>query len=464
MRENVKRREIQKAAFVILMAFLLLCICGKRQVQAAENCKVVFANAQGVVSTDTYKNWAKTVKKGTTIRLPDARNSGYTNFWVLKTENGIEKYPVGSSYQVTGNVKFLLNRYKNYTLRFYNANNTKEYTNLRIQTYYGAKVALPAVSSPVNFYIRGWADTPNQKWAVYKAKEEVQVSGNKNYYIAGSAMKTIRLMNEKGKLYKTVRILQGKTASFPSVNTKDENMFLGWSRYRGRTQNPDFLAGDQIPTGGNVYYMVVFHASQEVVPSVVQTPQNYRQVYFLGDSRTYGMQRAMGTSTPSNVSFLCRAGVGFSYLRDIIWPELVRQVKSLPLSERKAVIVNFGINDLENVSSYISFLKDTAAPALEKYNCDLYYMSVNPANNAMVADVGGKIRGEKAIASFNTAIYQNLCRGKDAPCTYINTCKWLQMNGWTSRFQNGVRDGVHYSTATYRRIYDVAMRYVNRVS
>ena len=58
-----------KGIFFLLMLFFLL-FGGNKQVSAASaKCKVVFANARGVVSTPTYKSWERTVKPGQWINL-----------------------------------------------------------------------------------------------------------------------------------------------------------------------------------------------------------------------------------------------------------------------------------------------------------------------------------------------------------------------------------------------------------
>ena len=70
------------------------------------------------------------------------------------------------------------------------------------------------------------------------------------------------------------------------------------------------------------------------------------------------------------------------------------------------MIINLGVNDLNNGRAYVTYMKKVAAN-LKKYNCKMYYLSVNPVNSAMIKSVGGKARSEAQIASFNRTIYKN---------------------------------------------------------
>ena len=61
-----------KGILFLAMLFGFLFLAGSRpaSVSAAttERCKVIFANANGVVSTDTYRKWSGYVNKGSYIK------------------------------------------------------------------------------------------------------------------------------------------------------------------------------------------------------------------------------------------------------------------------------------------------------------------------------------------------------------------------------------------------------------
>ena len=111
-----------KGTFFLLILSAFLIWGGSREVSAASKCRVVFANAQGVVSTQTYRNWARTVEAGDWIKLPKYSQSGYRCYWVLKNGNKTYKYNPGANYRITKNTKFCLYRYKLYNVCFYTEN------------------------------------------------------------------------------------------------------------------------------------------------------------------------------------------------------------------------------------------------------------------------------------------------------------------------------------------------------
>ena len=155
--------------------------------------------------------------------------------------------------------------------------------------------------------------------------------------------------------------------------------------------------------------MVLFKASMDRAPSVITRPAKFNKVYMVGDSRTVDTKRALKSSIPSNVTYM-------------------RKVSA----------------------------------ALKKYNCKMYYLSVNPVNSTMIKARRKKFRSEASIAAFNKVIYEQLCSGKNRSFTYINTCTRLQKYGWSSnRYNAGIHDGLHYSDQTYLRIFNYCMKYLN---
>ena len=456
-----------KLAALIMTLFVLFIFGGGRQVQAAQKCKVIFANSSGVVSTSTYKNWGKTVNKGKTITLPKYSTAGRKCYWVLKSDDGDKKYAPGARYRVTGNVKFRLYRYKEYAVRFFTSDGSKEYTTYRKTGIAGQSLKLPFVPGTSNAQGIGWSTSKKGK-ATNKGNSSYKITGNRNFYAVTRKATSVSLRRQNGAAYKTVYTTSG-TPVFPAVDVSrpggDGSMFLGWSRQRGKSTCPDYYAGDKIPSKTGIYYMVVFTEKNDVasLPTVVRYARNYKKVYFVGDSRTYGMERAMRGKTPSSIEFVCESGKGIAWFKETGYKQLLSKVKRESKSTKKAVIINLGANDLTRYTSYPAFLK-SAARELKKYNCKMFYMSVNPVNSAMIHSYLGRTnRTEAQVDQFNRYIYTNLCSGKNNYYTFMNTCYYFKRYGWiSSRNNTGVHDGVHYSNETYRRIYDYAMRFLNR--
>lgn len=443
----------------VLFGFLLLAASRPVSAQAAttEKCKVVFANSNGVVSNDTFRKWARTVTKGSYIQLPTVNRSGYKCVWVEKSGTKELKYATGRNVRITKNTKFCLRYYKLYTVRYYTMNGSKEYTSLREQGYQGQVLTFPLHPTATGYKFLGWSTSINGK-TVKKEGDSLRVTGNMKFYIVGKKITGVKLRKYDGTVWKVVDTSSG-SATFPAVNLNSANMCLGWSRTKGKTTNPEYKTGDKIPTRTGNYYMVVFFSKQDRAPASIIKPTKHQMVYFVGDSRTVGLQLALGNSAPSNVDFVCKGNQGLDWFRQTGYRELLQKLSKQSRKTKKAVIINLGVNDMSNINTYVVYMRKVSENLKQNYNCDMYYLSVNPVNSAMIRSYGAGTRTEAQVAAFNKTIYRKLCSGSDRAFIYINTCTNLQKYGWSSnRYDAGIYDGLHYSVETTLRIYDYCIR------
>lgn len=446
----------------VLFGFLLLAASRPVSAQAAttEKCKVVFANSNGVVSNDTFRKWARTVTKGSYIQLPTVNRSGYKCVWVEKSGTKELKYATGRNVRITKNTKFCLRYYKLYTVRYYTMNGSKEYTSLREQGYQGQVLTFPLHPTATGYKFLGWSTSINGK-TVKKEGDSLRVTGNMKFYIVGKKITGVNLHKYDGTVWKVVDT-SSRSATFPAVNLNSANMCLGWSRTKGKTTNPEYKAGDKIPTRTGNYYMVVFFSKQDRAPASIIKPTKHQMVYFVGDSRTVGLQLALGNSAPSNVDFVCKGNQGLDWFRQTGYRELLRKLSKQSRKTKKAVIINLGVNDMSSINTYVVYMRKVSENLKQNYNCDMYYLSVNPVNSAMIRSYGAGTRTEAQVAAFNKTIYQKLCSGSDRAFIYINTCTNLQKYGWSSnRYDAGIYDGLHYSVETTLRIYGYCIRKLN---
>ena len=446
----------------VLFGFLLLAASRPVSAQAAttEKCKVVFANSNGVVSNDTFRKWTRTVTKGSYIQLPTVNRSGYKCVWVEKSGTKELKYATGRNVRITKNTKFCLRYYKLYTVRYYTMNGSKEYTSLREQGYQGQVLTFPLHPTATGYKFLGWSTSINGK-TVKKEGDSLRVTGNMKFYIVGKKITGVNLRKYDGTVWKVVDT-SSRSATFPAVNLNSANMCLGWSRTKGKTTNPEYKAGDKIPTRTGNYYMVVFFSKQDRAPASIIKPTKHQMVYFVGDSRPVGLQLALGNSAPSNVDFVCKGNQGLDWFRQTGYRELLRKLSKQSRKTKKAVIINLGVNDMSNINTYVVYMRKVSENLKQNYNCDMYYLSVNPVNSAMIRSYGAGTRTEAQVAAFNKTIYQKLCSGSDRAFIYINTCTNLQKYGWSSnRYDAGIYDGLHYSVETTLRIYGYCIRKLN---
>ena len=446
----------------VLFGFLLLAASRPVSAQAAttEKCKVVFANSNGVVSNDTFRKWTRTVTKGSYIQLPTVNRSGYKCVWVEKSGTKELKYATGRNVRITKNTKFCLRYYKLYTVRYYTMNGSKEYNSLREQGYQGQVLTFPLHPTATGYKFLGWSTSINGK-TVKKEGDSLRVTGNMKFYIVGKKITGVNLRKYDGTVWKVVDT-SSRSATFPAVNLNSANMCLGWSRTKGKTTNPEYKAGYKIPTRTGNYYMVVFFSKQDRAPASIIKPTKHQMVYFVGDSRTVGLQLALGNSAPSNVDFVCKGNQGLDWFRQTGYRELLRKLSKQSRKTKKAVIINLGVNDMSNINTYVVYMRKVSENLKQNYNCDMYYLSVNPVNSAMIRSYGAGTRTEAQVAAFNKTIYQKLCSGSDRAFIYINTCTNLQKYGWSSnRYDAGIYDGLHYSVETTLRIYGYCIRKLN---
>lgn len=447
--------KTKKNLFVLTLSLLLVFLVTS-PVWAAKTTtwRVTYANSYGHVTSDYFKNNAKTVKNGTTITLPKYSKAGYKIYWVTFLNGKRYSYTPGQKVEVTKNVRFDLYRYKICEVKFFSANGKTEYKKLRKNVLEGNTVKMSSVSSNGYKFV-GWSRKKGGA-AEVKAGSSVKINNNTAYYAVFQKSYGIKLYKYNGTYWKTINNTSG-TETFPILGTTD-GMYLGWSREKGKhtLSSSDFKGGDKIPGDSGSYYPVKFLTSMDKAPSVLTKPK-YDKVYFVGDSRTVGMQYAVGGRKSSNVNFIAMAGKGLNWLKDTGYNELIKSVSRCDKKETKAVVFNFGVNDLANITNYLQYMKEIA-PTLRKYNCKLYYMSVNPVNSAMCS-----YRSEKNVENFNYYIRYNLCSGENAYYKYINCCSYLQYNGWISRDKvGGGYDGLHYSHNTYFRIYDYCIKNINK--
>lgn len=152
------------------------------------------------------------------------------------------------------------------------------------------------------------------------------------------------------------------------------------------------------------------------------------QAIFIGDSRTVGMQSAVGNTGDV---WSGKVSQGLSWMKSTGVPNIENQIK-----EGSNVVVMMGVNDCQyNGNAYVSYLNDLSKKAEEK-GANLYFVSVNPTS-------GGYSNLNSTIDSFN----QTVKNGINSNVKYIDSNSYLKANGFNSS------DGLHYDAGTYEKLY-----------
>ena len=149
---------------------------------------------------------------------------------------------------------------------------------------------------------------------------------------------------------------------------------------------------------------------------------------FVGDSRTVGLDEAV-----DGISSIAKVGAKVNYLQSVLG--------DVTKTRGKNVIFNFGVNDLGNISKYISVYKSLPKEFIQNNN--VIIMSVNPTDGSKYGS------WNTDIDKFNKKMKANLPSG----VKYLDTNSTLKKEGFKTR------DGVHYKAETYKRIAQLVFNF-----
>lgn len=153
--------------------------------------------------------------------------------------------------------------------------------------------------------------------------------------------------------------------------------------------------------------------------------------YWVGDSRTVGLGSALGVSKKC----IAQVGMGHSWYLTTAEKKLKKVLKKNP---NATVVINFGVNDHGNIWKYISSYQKL----INSYpNAQIWFMSVNPIDSKYKS---GYV-SNKDINRFNKKLKAAF------PDRYLDTNSYLKK----TKFKTV--DGLHYTDATYRKIYNYVL-------
>ncbi|MDO5344337.1 MAG: hypothetical protein Q4E91_01165 [Lachnospiraceae bacterium] len=151
----------------------------------------------------------------------------------------------------------------------------------------------------------------------------------------------------------------------------------------------------------------------------------------VGDSRVVGMDAAVSTS---QAKFIGKVSMGYTWLKSTAGLQVKRYLAG---NQKLKVVFAFGINDLGNISQYISYYKSLMK---EFPDTEFYFMSVNPVKEDQASAYGYTVKNS-AIQSFNKKMKSAF------GSRYINAYSYLMKQGFSAV------DGIHYTGATYQKLY-----------
>jgi len=483
-KKELKFRIRFSVAFAVTCLFVLMSFNGFfsliHTVEAASTFTVTFKEMNGTTSAALKKLTISKIKKGTKITIPKvpAKSGYYSPGWTSRKGGTTVTTRVGKHVPITYSKVYYAIRYKRYTLTFCDASGKAVSTK---KTYNTAVVKLPAVPSLSGYRNLGWTTQKGKTSPLYKAGSSYTVKGNAKFYPVREKIVKYRISfygpagestDEFSALTKTLE--KGTVIELPEVGNPSGYTFLGWSASMG-SKKPTYLAGSTLTLSKTMkLYAVMFPISSERKISTGDLPSGWQQTYyrviFVGDSRTNRMMKTLGNQfidepALQSIEWVCEDGKTLDWLKD----EGVTKLKSIlkkgfNLKKKTAVIFNLGVNDLGKINAYITYMK-TLSDELTALNCKLFYMSVNPVNNVMLARsrdvINSAVTGRTAakVQAFNAKIKNQLC--SDGVYTYLDMYNYLIQNGFSFNScsegydltEGIIDDGLHYSTSTYKRIF-----------
>lgn len=446
---------------------------------------VTFNNNTGTSKDKAFQNLYVRAGKNQYITLPkvpeqkDCTPLG----WATKTKQTKAQYKEGQKVRITKKTKFyaVYRKAKKYTVSFCMSNGSSDsaYASLKKSVTEKSTITLPKVPSRKGYINDGWMLKTSQKTQHYNEGDKVKVYGNCKFYAVQEQAASVVLHKTRGAEYKTIYVKKGDSFTLPGAENPEGYTFMGWSTKPNivitgsKPGKVQYETGEVIPSVNSTIhlYQVMYQRNTEknLISSQMAKPDlnRYGGVIMVGDSRTVRMRQALAAqncgANMNGVRFVSASGQGLKWFKDEGYRHLINQIKHIRVSSSKpvAVVFNLGVNDLYRISDYVAYMNELA-PELEKMNCKLYYMSVNPINGVMIEKTGRlSLRKEADVREFNDRIKTGL-----DDYTYIDTYSWLMQNGFgTSNGVNGKDssedDGLHYTVKTYKRIYDYCLRYVN---
>ena len=173
----------------------------------------------------------------------------------------------------------------------------------------------------------------------------------------------------------------------------------------------------------------------QVALANVTAEQAGRQLVFIGDSRTVGMNTAIGKD--GNL-WSAKVGMGLSWMKSTGVPAVESKITA-----NSDVVILMGVNDVRSLSytdKYIKYINEKA-DAWTALGANVYYVSVNPITFESSAYPG---ISNDLIAKWN----DKMQKGLNENVKYIDT--YSQVLG-----QLNSNDGMHYNKSSYKKIYSL---------
>lgn len=190
-----------------------------------------------------------------------------------------------------------------------------------------------------------------------------------------------------------------------------------------------FKNSERIESEAEAALQALYETQTEVKETEKLLQKDTAPIIWAGDSRILGMKNAL--ADPEEDIFIGASGEGYIWFSETGLPQLDAAIKS---QKQAPVVINFGVNDYDNLSRYLSLYTELTV----KYpDTDFYFLSVNPIEPTLCQSITNE-----EIADFNQRLKEAF------PDNYLDSFTMLMIDQVTTV------DGIHYSEEDYQKIYD----------
>ena len=299
-----------------------------------------------------------------------------------------------------GNIQTISMNGKFNSRYFYRIKAFKKQANTRIRSKYSNQAGVKTAASPAVKLIK--VTSPK--------KLQVKLEWEKNKYADG-----YQVFRAKGKNGTSVKIKTLQSADITSfVDDTVKEGFTYYYRVRTYRKNADTMAYGEF--------------------SEVKCAESARRVVFIGASRTEMLHSDVGDRT--NI-WLHKVSMGYSWMASTAVPMMEAY-----LDGKTDICIWLGTNDVYQVNNYIKYLNQKI-PQWKQKGAKVYIVAVGP----VVVDP--YVTNEEIVA-FNKAMKKGI-QGEE----YLDLYTYLNKNGFCAV------DGVHYDSATNKKIYSYLKEKMN---
>lgn len=297
------------------------------------------------------------------------------------------------------------------------------------------------------YYFQGTGICAKKKW--------VKIDGTCYYFLKSGKMAQMKMIKRDGAYYYVDKTGTCVTSSWVTLDGKkyyfDKNgirIQKQWMKKGGNWYY--FLSNGVLAVNrwiNNTYYVGQDGVRQtDTYVNGFYLDENGKKMtfpydtIFVGDSRMVGMKMSVGSK---GVHYIAKVGEGYSWLTSTAGPQLKNTLQTRPDA---TVVLALGVNDMGNISNYISYYRNlvNAYPKAK-----IYMLSVNPLNDDLAGRVGYMVRN-KDVKAFNKKLKEAF------PERYINAYKYL-----IDHEEFRTSDGIHYTADTYKILHTFILETLN---